>query len=83
MVKLGGPCEAPVDDKTPPTLCGITEISDKSDWRKGKEEHAGKWCCTKADCRRALKVIPPKAVAAAPAAAPAAAEQAAEQALQN
>lgn len=77
MVKLGGPCEAPVDDKQPPTLCGITEITDKSDWRKGKEEHAGKWCCTKADCRRALKVIPSKVV---PAAAPAAAEQAAEQA---
>ena len=78
MVKRGGPCEAPVDDQG--NLCGITEISDKSDWRKGKEEHAGKWCCTKAACRKALKVITPKAAAAPPAAAPAVAEQAAARA---
>ena len=76
MVKLGGPCQAP--GKTEGTICGETEIGDKSDWRRGgkhKPEHAGKWCCPKNKCRIALGVIPdPKAPKAevAPAPAPAA-----------
>ena len=58
MGKHGGPCQAP--GKTEGTICGETEISDKSDWRRGgkhKPEHAGKWCCTKNLCRIALGVI--------------------------
>lgn len=76
MVKLGGPCQAP--GKTEGTICGVTEIGDNSDWRRGgkhKPEHAGKWCCPKNKCRIALGVIPdPKAPKAevAPAPAPAA-----------
>ena len=76
MVKRGGPCQAPGAEKG--SICGITEISDRCDWRKGgkfKPEHKGKACCTKRQCRIALGVIPdtelPKEEAA-PAPAPAA-----------
>ena len=58
MVKPGGPCQGP--GATEGTNCGVTEISDKSDWRKGgkfKPEHKGKACCTKNACRIFLGVI--------------------------
>jgi len=55
MVKLGGPCQGP--GKEEGTLCGRTEIPDSASWRFGKEEHAGKACCTKRKCRLHLKVI--------------------------
>ena len=69
-------CQGP--GGTEDSICGVTEISDKSDWRKGgkfKPEHAGKWCCTKRQCRITLGVIADPKVAkqeAAPAPAPAA-----------
>ena len=47
MVKHGGPCQGP--GQTDGTICGVTEIGDKSSWRVGgrfKPEHKGKPCCT-------------------------------------
>ena len=76
MGKPGGPCQGP--GGTDDSICGVTEISDKSDWRKSgkfKPEHADKWCCTKRLCRITHGVIAdPKAAKqeAAPAPAPAA-----------
>ena len=71
MVKLGGPCQGP--GATDGIICGVTEIGDKSSWRRGgkfKPEHAGKACCTKKECRVHLGVIEdPRAAAPAPAAA--------------
>ena len=73
MVKPGGPCQGP--GATEGTICGVTEISDKSDWRKGgkfKPEHKGKACCTKNACRIFLGVIAdPKIAKAEAASAPA------------
>ena len=69
MVKPGGPCQGP--GATEGTICGVTEISDKSDWRKGgkfKPEHKGKACCTKNACRIFLGVIADPKIAKAEAA---------------
>ena len=72
-----GPARHPSTTRClPPSVASPTQIGDKCDWRKGKHEHAGKWCCTAAACRRALKVISSSKPAAAAAAAPAAAKAA-------
>jgi len=76
MGKRGGPCQGPGEEEG--SICGITEIGDKCDWRTGgrfKPEHKGKACCTKNRCRIALGVVPDTKLAkeeAAPAPAPAA-----------
>ena len=70
MVKVGGPCQA--QGELPNTICGATEISDKSSWRRGgkyKPEHQGKLCCTKRPCRIYLGVIEDPKAAESPAAA--------------
>ena len=70
MVKVGGPCQA--QGELPNTICGATEISDKSSWRRGgkyKPEHQGKLCCTKRPCRIYLGVIEDPEAAESPAAA--------------
>ena len=69
MGKRGGPCQAP--GKEEGSICGITEISDRCDWRKGgkfKPEHKGKACCTKNACRVFLGVIADPKIARAEAA---------------
>ena len=58
MGKAGGPCQGPGRNGEP--ICGETEVPDTCDWRYGKEEHAGKACCTRKGCREHLKVIKPK-----------------------
>ena len=68
MVKHGGPCQGP--GQTDGTICGVTEIGDKSSWRVGgrfKLEHKGKPCCTKTKCRKFLGVIEDVAPSAAAA----------------
>ena len=76
MGKRGGPCQGPGEEVG--SICGITEISTKCDWRMGgkfKPEHKGKACCTKNRCRIALGVAPDTKLAkeeAVPAPAPAA-----------
>ena len=76
MGKRGGPCQGPGEEVG--SICGITEISTKCDWRTGgkfKPEHKGKACCTKNRCRVALHAIRDTKLAkeeAAPAPAPAA-----------
>ena len=70
MVKHGGPCQGP--GQTDGTICGETEIGDKSSWRVGgrfKPEHRGKPCCTKTKCRKFLGVIEDVAPSAAAATA--------------
>ena len=70
MVKHGGPCQGP--GQTDGTICGTTEIGDKSSWRVGgrfKPEHKGKLCCTKTKCRKFLGVIADVAPSAAAATA--------------
>ena len=70
MVKVGGPCQGP--GQLPNTICGETEISDGSSWRRGgkyKPEHQGKPCCTKRPCRIYLGVIEDPKASESPAAA--------------
>ena len=48
MGKKGGPCMGP--GVAEGTICGITEIPDSCNWRRGTGVHGGKACCTKREC---------------------------------